>query len=62
MVSVLGIPIILGIRRISEFCVNKISIEKYGDITFTFKPYAVIDGVKYYGAAYSVVFNDGARK
>lgn len=42
--------------------VNKISIEKYDDLTFTFKPYVLIDGVKYYGSAYTVVFNDGARK
>ena len=39
--------------------ISGISIADYSTITFTVKPYVVIDGAKVYGATQTLVFNDG---
>ena len=39
--------------------ISGISIADYSAITFTVKPYVVIDGAKVYGATQTLVFNDG---
>ena len=42
--------------------VKNISVDKYDDVTLTYRPFVVIDGVKYYGAAATFTYCDGVVK
>ncbi len=48
-----------GDAYIMAVSLNNISKAKYGNLTFTVKPYVEIDGVRLYGETGIVVYNDG---
>lgn len=57
-----AVPVTVEGKYFHTVVINNISVEKYDDITFTYKPFVTIDGVRYYGAEQSVVYNDGVLK